>query len=75
MAFLLKATYRVNAIPIKIPTQFLVTELERESCKSSGTTTTTKKSRIAKTERPPKGDPHSSLGIAADPQGLARDQA
>jgi hypothetical protein len=32
MAFLLKAIYRFNVIPIKIPTQIL-TELERTICK------------------------------------------
>ena len=32
MVILLKATHRFNAIPIKIPTQFVI-ELERAMCK------------------------------------------
>ena len=45
MANLKKTIYRINAIPIKIPTQFF-TELEKAICKFIRIT---KKSRISKT--------------------------
>jgi hypothetical protein len=48
MAILLKAIYRFNVIPIKIPTQFFK-EVERAICKSIRNNKKKKIPRIAKT--------------------------